>query len=179
MKKVTFVLLLIFICCYVSGQETRSKTQRFGEKLFTGGNLGLNFGTITYFEIAPILGYRFNEFFAVGIGGKYQFYKDSRPPVLKTDIYGGSVFARAYIIESVFIHAEYEAISLETDIWDPYNTFYHNNRFIIGSLLAGAGYRQAIGERAYTNIMLLYNFNETIFTPYSNPVLKFGLEIGL
>lgn len=180
MKKYFGVLLLILVFTSSYGQSSSNSKQRFGEKLFTGGNLGLNFGNITYLEIAPIAGYRFSDVFAAGVGGKYQFYKDNTiSPSIKTDIYGGSVFGRIYIISNLFLHAEYEVLSMETDIWDPYNTFYHGKRFLIGSALAGAGYRQAIGERAYTNIMVLYNFNETIFSPYTNPVLKFGLEIGL
>jgi hypothetical protein len=184
MKKFPIILVLLFVCSFSFGQTTNSNNninKSFNDKLFTGGNLSLSFGTITYIEFSPILGYRFNDHITAGIGGTYQYYRDRSyaSNILETHIYGGNLFGRVYFLQDFFIHAEYEVLSMETKFWDPYQSFYNGKRFLIGNALAGVGYRQALGAKVFTNIMLLYNFNETIFSPYSNPVIKVGIDIGL
>lgn len=182
MRKIASVLFLISVYLCSFGQDTSdNSTKAFNKSLFTGGNLSLNFGTITYIDISPILGYRFNDYITAGIGGTYQYYKDKTyyPLNYETHIYGGNLFGRIHFFQEFFIHAEYEVLSMETDFWDTYPYSYDSKRFLIGNALAGVGYQQALGEKVFSNIMLLYNFNETIYSPYSNPVLKIGIDIGL
>lgn len=182
MKFFLSTLILLFAYSITNGQDTNKNNDKvISRNFFTGGNLSLTFGNVTYVEVAPIFGYRFNNYLAAGIGGTYQYYRQKTFPhtIFETHIYGGNLFGRIYFFQDFFIQAEYEILSMETEFWDPYHTTYANERFLIGNALAGLGYRQALGEKVFSNIMLLYNFNETIFTPYSNPVIKVGIDINL
>jgi hypothetical protein len=162
---------------------------------FTGGSFGLQFGTITLIDVQPIFGYKFNKHLAAGIGGTYKHYRYKNYYYihgdyydLKSKIYGGSIFSRYYLssenvdfFNNLFIHAEYELVQFH------YKTYYIDNLDVksanktknIGSILAGLGYRQLIGRNAYMNIMVLWNLNETVYSPYSNPVIEAGFDIGL
>lgn len=162
---------------------------------FTGGSFGLQFGTITLIDVQPIFGYKFNEHLAAGIGGTYKHYRykdyyyiKGNYYDLKSKIYGGSIFSRYYIssenvefLNNLFIHAEYELVQFHYKAYyiDNYNVKSRNQTKHIVSILTGLGYRQLIGRNAYMNIMVLWNLNETVYSPYSNPVLKAGFDIGL
>ena len=151
-------------------------------RMFTGGNLGLQFGTYTVIDISPIVGYYFTDKFSAGVGVIYQYYafKDNAYPLnnFKTNIYGAKTFLRYHIIQSIFAHAEYEALNLETQFFDPYNMRHQTPRFFVHSILLGGGYRQAMGDFSALNLMLLYNINETIDSPYRNPIIRIGFDIG-
>lgn len=151
-------------------------------RLFTGGNLGLQFGNYTSIDVSPILGYKFTKRFAAGIGGVYQYYsyKDKNFPIynFRTDIFGGKVFSRFYLFDFLFAHAEYEFLNLETKYFDPNNMRHNGERFWVHGVLVGAGYAQQVGLNSAFNIMLLFNINETIDSPYSNPIIRMGFDIG-
>lgn len=188
----SFFKLLLFILSFI-GQNVYSQNDKTNKKdstksslysnVFTGGNFGIQFGTETSIEISPILGYRITKKITTGLGVSYRYYrfKDYNylpPQIFKTTIYGGSIFARYYILDNIFLHGEYEVLSLEKAFFDPGSLLHKNNRFLIGSLLGGGGYRQKIGVNSYINLIVLYNFNETFFSPYSNPVIKIGIDLG-
>jgi len=186
-KIITAVVFIIFLalCNNMSAQDKQAveNKNKFSDRLFTGGNLGLQFGTQTMIEISPIIGYKITDKISTGIGVTYRYYrvKDYNylpPQIYKTSIYGGSLFARYYIFENFFLHGEYEALNMETAVFNPNSLYHTGDRFWIGNLLGGGGYRQAIGGKSYLSIMILYNFNETPFSPYRNPIIKIGMDLG-
>ena len=84
------------------------------ERFYFGGNLGASFGTITFIDVSPMIGYRITPKFSVGVGATYQYWKDSRyTPDFKQSIYGGRLFSRYVIAEdflgagNLFAHTEY------------------------------------------------------------------------
>jgi hypothetical protein len=145
----------------------------FTDRLFTGGNLGFQFGTVTFAEISPLIGYRFTDKISAGVGVTYQYYhyKDTYYD-LETNVYGGRIFGRYLFTNYLFAHLEYEYLNLEA--FD-----FQRRRVDVGSLLAGGGYIQHIGPRSAIVAMILYNFTESAYTPYSNPIIRIGLNIGL
>ncbi|MBK6837470.1 MAG: hypothetical protein IPG90_03610 [Bacteroidetes bacterium] len=182
MKKINFslVLLCIFMNTLANAQESPPPTpmagppekSSFWSNVFTGGNLGLQFGSQTIVELAPILGYKFSDNFAAGVGIKYLYYKDNYYHY-STDIYGGSVFVRRMILENLFAHAEVEVLNMEVP------GLYKLVRRDVTSVFLGGGYRQMIGESSSINILLLYNVNESRYSPYRNPVVRIGFGIGI
>lgn len=145
----------------------------FRDKIFFGGNLGLQFGTVTFADVSPLVGYRFNDKISAGIGATYQYYhyKDKYYD-FETDVYGGRVFGRYNFTDYLFGHAEYEYLNLET--FD-----FKRRRVDVVSLMAGAGYIQRISDRAGIVAMVLYNFTESVYTPYQNPIFRVGFVVGL
>lgn len=147
------------------------------ERIFVGGSLGLQFGTITAISVSPIAGYWITNRLAAGIGGTYQYYNDrSFGQSFTTSVYGGGVFTRFLLIPEAFLHAEYEKTSLESYRFAPgsdQDRIWEDNYFL------GAGYRLRMGEKAFFNIMLLFNLNDDSRVYYQNPLLRFGVDIGL
>jgi hypothetical protein len=148
----------------------------FKNKLYTGGGFGLQIGDNTYIAVSPILGYNITQKLSVGVGGSYQ-YARFRQFDVSSSTFGGSVFTRYIIWRSIFAYVEYEQLNL--DYFELRNNSLYRKRVNIRSLFAGGGIRQMLGENAAVVLMILYNFNDTPYSPYTNPVFRFGFEIGL
>lgn len=185
-----FVFLLLIIYSTVNAQNDNSTNgSKFVHKLFTGGTVGLQFGNYTYINLAPIIGYRFNEYISCGLGPNYIYYRQKdyyTSTIYKANIYGGNFFTRIYFLKNVipsikdfYLHGEFEMLSLETDIFDPYQYYHTSDRYWVKSVYGGAGIRQYLSERAFMTITVLYNFNETMDNPFDPLVYRVGFEIGL
>jgi len=184
--KVSSIILLLFIsyCKGIYSQEfiqneistPNNKKHSFkADRLFFGGGLGLQFGSITVISIAPQVGYRFTDKFMAGFGVSYYYLSANQNQKFSTNIYGGSVFTSYAVLENLFVRAEYEVLNLESIYFNPY-IYPQQKRFNINSFLIGPGYRYAVGEHSYINFMILWNLNETIYSPYQNPIIRMNFE---
>lgn len=150
----------------------------FWDRVYTGGGIGLQFGSQTLINVSPILGYRLTDRFSMGVGITYMYYryKDQYPDYsYSSNTYGGSVFSRYLILENLFAHVEYELLRLE--VRD--NVSRLLGKKDITSVLVGGGYRQMLGDRSSINLMVLYNLNETAYSPYQNPVIRLSFGFGI
>ena len=151
------------------------QSPRFWDKVFFGGNLGLQFGTVTFIEVSPLMGYRITDKISAGFGITYQYYHyQDRTTDFQTNVYGGRVFGRYMFTDYLFGHVEYEFLNLEA-----FDFYPQRRRVDVESLLAGGGYMQRIGNNSAIVAMILYNFTESNYTPYQNPILRIGVNIGL
>jgi len=185
LKKVTCILLIVIVASFstVSSQETKRETPPLRERLFFGGSLGLQFGTITDIEISPIVGLWVLPRVAIAAGPNYRFYKSKLSNVW-TDIYGGRFYTELVVIQDInsiipvgihtgiFLHIEDELLSLQSSFWK--NPPYASNRFWVNTILAGAGISQQMGRRSALNIMVLWALNESLYSLYSNPEIRFS-----
>jgi len=190
MKRVKLILLFfIFITSFLASNDLNAQ-RSFGSRLFTGGNLGLQFGSINLVDVSPMIGYRLTEQIDIGISLTYKYYsyKDYfyyKPTNeyfdLTTNIFGGGVFGRYHITENIFAHAEVEYLDFSIDTYTNYNNGLIKGKRNIGitSLFVGGGYKQEIGDNSFFTLMILYNLNETTDSPYSNPIIRAGFGIGL
>ncbi len=144
-------------------------------RLFFGGNLGLQFGDYTIIDLSPLVGYRITDRFSSGVQINYNFIHISSLNI-STTIYGASVFSNYYIGKSFFIRGEYEWLSLESKYFSP-SIYQTSKRFSINNILVGGGIRQKLGERSYVNLMILWNLNESALSPYSNPIIRMSFEL--
>jgi hypothetical protein len=91
---------------------------------------------------------------------------------------------------NLFTHAEYEYLaylspyaqtSQKTNIVDPYGFYYVKGQETVefNSIFLGGGYRQPIGNKVSMDIMILFNINDTYNSPYSNPIFRIGVGVGL
>ncbi len=192
-KSLIVVLLTVLSGAFPANLANAQEEEPSGplDRIFFGGNFGLQIGTITNIDISPMTGYYITPRLAAGIGLRYQFYKDSRDypgyQPFKTNIYGGSVFSRYLLIRDlgelvglglnlgIMAHTEYEVLSLEKKYFEvPYS--YEEGRFEIHSVLVGGGLYQSIGRRSGLTMMVLWNLNQTASSPYSNPVIRIGFN---
>ena len=136
--------------------------------------MGAYFGSqLTIVELSPLVGYKLTDEFSAGFGITYMYMKDYFGP---SNIYGGRVFARYNLFENVFAYAEYEALDI------PFQPLYAVNkeyRKTIYSPMLGGGYSQSMGENAHFVIMGLWNLNQTVYSPYPNPILRMGFVLGI
>jgi hypothetical protein len=176
--RILLLIYLTFVSVYVAqaqafGPANNLEGAALKDRIFFGGNFGLQFGTQTVVDINPIVGYRINNRLSAGVGVKYLYYKyKDRYFSYETNIYGGSVFGRYAVTESLFAYSEYEMINLA--VFDPYE-----RRVDVGSMFVGGGYSQPIGGRSSLYLMLLYNLNESTYSPYQNPIIRMGIGIGI
>ncbi len=185
-KKACFRIFRIsaLIICLLGGSLFNGMAQRndippLGERLFYGGSLGLQLGSITDIQVSPVVGIWVLPRIAVALGPTYRFYKDY---YFRTNIYGGRAYTQLVVVQDIssmipigsrigiFLHAENELLSLESESWK--NPPYDSDRFYVNTLLAGAGISQPMGRRSSFNIMVLWALNDSQYDIYSNPEIR-------
>ena len=125
------------------------------QRIFVGGdfNFWLRQGS-TYVFASPIAGYDIvKEKFSVGLSTMYQFYAEKYLNQYFTfHSYGGGIFVRYRPFKPLLIQTEFD--------------LYNTNDFAGGTFervnvplfMLGAGYAQSLGEKAYLQYMLFYDF---------------------
>ena len=187
MKK---VILLFFAVCLLM-QVTHAQDNRYQtnpdatnaskekvplkDRLFFGGDLGLSFGTVTYVNLAPIVGYKFTQKFGAGIGPSYAYVKDSRQgAAYSASSYGGRIFAQYKVIEQAVAYTEYSVVN--ADAFDEFK--YQWVRVNIPSFLVGGGYIEPIGRSSSFMLMVLWDLEGSRFSYTQNPIIRGGFNIG-
>jgi len=169
----SFILFSQTLYAQIDGGNTR-KENDFKSRLFFGGGLGLQFGSITLIEISPLVGYKVTPKFSIGVSPTYKYYKyNAYYGNVETNVFGGSIFSRYSIFENVFAHVEYE--TLFYNIQEP---GYPTSRQQFNSFFVGGGYNQNIGGNSAMYILLLWNLNDTPDSPYVNPIIRVGFSVG-
>lgn len=161
------------------------------DRLYTGGSFGLQFGTFTNISLSPILGYMATEKFWFGGGLIYQYQSVRIFDIYGRPLgrssrqnYGAKIFAQQEVLnlEQSFLngrllaHGEYEILNLQ---YQETNSAGQVEKFrrVATTPLIGLGYRQSIGARATADLYVLYNLSNNPYSPYSNPVFRFGFNI--
>lgn len=157
---------------YVESQkksETQNTKKPFKDRLVFGGNLGGSFGTYSYFQINPMVGYKVTDWWVNGIGFNY-IYSGSRGYSQNT--YGPSVWSRAYIYKSIMLHSEFEYLTM--NFRNPYGEKFNGNAPV---WLAGGGYQNTAGGFRF-GILVLFDLIQNYNSPYANPIIRVGGMIG-
>ncbi|TNF44384.1 MAG: hypothetical protein EP311_01250, partial [Cytophagales bacterium] len=81
-----FIQLDAFAQREIYGDSTSLK-----DRMFFGGNLGLQFGTVTFIDISPLAGVMITPRLSAGAGITYQYYDDNRFQGANGSSYGGRV----------------------------------------------------------------------------------------
>lgn len=166
----TLILAVVPLQAQDSTRQENSPSRLPMDKIFFGGYFGLTFGTVTNIELSPQVGYHITPRFDAGLGISYRYYNDSRYK-FSTQMYGGNVFTRLFVFQNLFAYAEVEQINLEV-----LNLQYEYERKWVNSVFVGGGYQQKMGERFAVNLMILWNVNETRYSPYTNPIIRMGFN---
>lgn len=165
-------LIFLLLISSIAYSQTDEPVEKFKDKIFFGGGFGMNFGTINYVELSPLVGYKVTDRLSAGIGLTYKYISTRgyySQDDFKTTIYGGRLFGNYLVTENLFPQVEYEVLSLERRYFDFAGGYPNEGRFFFESFFVGAGYRYPIGQNSYMTIILLYNLNHTANSPYSQP----------
>ena len=132
--------------------DTESKPP-LKDRMYFGGNLGLQFGTVTLIDVSPLVGVMITPRFSSGVGDTFQYYDDSRFQGAEGTSYGGRLFSRFNVLPNVFLHGEYESIN-----WEAYDYNVEDFRRVwSNALFLGGGYFAPFGSRGGANFTFLYN----------------------
>ena len=165
-------------------QTAKEGTPPFKERLFFGGNFGLQFGTITDIQVSPEVGYWLLPRVAVAVGPTYRYYKDLD---VATALYGGKGYIQFVIIQDlnsfipmgvhtgIFLHTEDELLSLKSSFWK-FPLPYTSDRFYVNTVLVGGGISQQLGRRASLNFMVLWPLNDSGYSIYSKPEIRISFS---
>jgi hypothetical protein len=178
-KFISLILVLVASFTVLYAQVSKKDTPPLKDRLFYGGSVGLQLGTITDIQISPIIGLWVLPRLGVAAGPNFRFYKN---PFEKTTIYGGRSYLQFLFVQDLnsvvplgihigmFLHTEYEVLSLESSFWKlpP----YQSERFTTGTFLTGPGISQQIGRRSALNFMVLWALNDSGYGLYSNPEIR-------
>ena len=157
--------------------------------IYTNFGLGFNaFGGVTSFNIsaAPALGYRFTERFAAGPGISYAYQSFALDKTLgtfpngensvTTNSVGFKGFAQFIVYKQFFLHGEYEVTNAELIDERDFSTIKRT----ITTPLLGAGYRNEFSSNAAADIVVLYNFNDGVYSGfYGQPVIRFSFLFNI
>jgi hypothetical protein len=127
----------------------------FKDRVYYGGNLGLQLGTVTLIDLSPLAGVMLSPKFSTGLGATYQYYDDNRFQGAAGSSFGGRAFAR----------------------YNAYNYAQDNfQRTWTEAFFVGAGYFAPFGSRGGANFTFLYNLKHSNREAYySEPYL---LRVG-
>jgi len=184
LRILSFLVVMIGLGLSANSQNSNNpyKGLPFKERITIGGDLGLSFGNqLTYIRIAPVLGYIVSPKLTVGAGPSFQYWEDKRfIPALETTIYGGSTFGRFFVIEQLFLQAEFEVLNLEEINFSPGGDFSNRNRVTIPVFFVGGGFSQRTAGGSGFFVSLMYDIIGDLNSPYPNDlVLRVGGFIGL
>ena len=188
MKKAALLLLLIALTFSLVAQEEEANSRK--GKFFLIPEIWLSFGSSTYIDIAPMVGYHVLDRLALGLGPHY-IYQSNRASSgiaydYQTHSYGLKGFIRFSLITNaeewlpiklfseLFAHFEYEGLSLEKAYYVP--PFTEEGRYIYHGILLGGGLSQRVGIHNSVSFTVLWDINELTISPYTNPVFRVGFN---
>ena len=147
----------------------------FKERLYVGGNVGAWFGSSTYINISPVVGCKVTKELSFGVTGTYNYYSQTyQGQKFVSTIYGGGAFGRYLVFENFFLQIGAERLSVLD-----YTSPIPNSRTWVDNILVGGGYRQKFSNNGSFVAALFYNINQTPLSPYPNPIIQVGFNIGL
>jgi len=170
MKKLMISLLFSMLCFWAVAQDEREQSARqqeesFFDKVFLGGNFGLQFGNVTFIDDSPIVGYRITDRFSAGPGITYRYFK--LRGFEGTSTYGGSLFARHIIGAQFFAQAQYEQLNTIYPSLDTPNAL---ERGWVPGFFFCLGIFQPLGRRGAVTLAAMYNLAyDNIRSPYGSP----------
>lgn len=188
MKKAALLLLLITLTISLFAQEEEPPGRK--GRFFFIPEIWMSFGTRTYIDIAPMVGYYAFDRLALAIGPHYIFQTQNAnayyPTSYQTHSYGLKGFARFSLITNaeeflpinlfseLFVHAEYEGLSLEKAYYVP--PYTEEGRYIYNGFLVGGGLSQRVGMHNSVSFTILWDINQLTVSPYSNPIFRVGFN---
>lgn len=184
------VLALLSVAALSSAQDTTAYVQQeppvekkdgrpFKDRIWFGGGLGLNFGSVTAIQIEPLVGYKIDQKgkFSVGTGVTYWYFSDNRyVPRVEYNAYGYRLFTRYRVIPQAYLHTEFLHMNAQRYI----SVVEGVQRIWVPHLLVGGGYVQPIGEHSSFALQILW---EVLQDPHSvyygqGPIISGGVGFG-
>ncbi len=189
MHRLLLALMMVLCTGLVAAQDTdyvnppaRAKTNEnktsFADRLWFGGGIGLNFGTVTAIQVDPLVGVYLDQGrrLSTGVGLSYYYVKYNVPGYdIDYTGYGYRIFSRYNVITQAFLHAEFYHLNIER-----YNFQGELARTWVPHLLIGGGYREPIGGNSSLYFQILWEVMQNPNSVYrgQGPIITGGVGIG-
>jgi len=166
---------------YGQGSDSARKEERvkavpkWRNNLQWGGNFQAWIGNPTFILLSPTVGYRIKKDLSAGIGLIYNYTSyNTIYGKYSQSILGGHSYARHIIAQNYFVQLQYDKLR-QPDLlsYDP------SAKVWVDYVLAGGGFRHAIGSKAVFMTSILYNLTPHVLSIYpSRLIVQFGIVGG-
>ena len=184
MKKYLLIITLALCSLHIQAQREYDPQgeSKFFDRVYFGGNFGLQFGDFTVIDISPLAGYMITPRFSVGPGITYQYLKGEAIDLFTgrvfeydTNIFGYRFFARYNITQQFFAYTEYESLKLDF----PNERGTELVRDWVPGYFIGGGFFQPVGGRAGLGLTVLLNLlHDDRRSPYNSElILRAGITL--
>lgn len=158
--------------------KPQQKPIPFKDRLWFGGGVGLNFGSVTAIQIEPMAGVFLDRKrkLTTGLGLSYWYYQDNRyVPTLEQNAYGYRIFSRYKVIPQAYVHAEFLHMNVEG-----YSFLSGEERLWVPHLLLGGGYVQRLGGSGSIYLQVLWEVLQDPNSIYfgQGPIFSVGAGFG-
>jgi hypothetical protein len=177
------IMLLLSVFYGSSSQNVRQEAPPLRERIFFGGSFGMQFGTLTNIQVAPVIGLWVLPRLSIAGGPNFTYYKYYDD---ETTMYGGKFYTQFVLLQDlnnvipvglhmgIFLHLEDEILNLESAYWQ--TPPYSSERFTVNTLLIGGGLSQQLGRRSFMNIMVLWALQDSGYAIYDNPEIRISFN---
>lgn len=151
-----------------TSDQKSDSTLTFKERIYFGGNIGAQFGTVTFVDLSPMVGVKIHPIWSVGIQTTGQYLNNS---VLgyNTTILGITSFTRVKVYSELFLQGEYGVLNGNFSA-------YGDQRETIQTFLLGGGYSYGLGSKIKMYGTVLFDVLQDIKNPYTNPLIRIGFS---
>jgi len=181
---ITSLLILFSLSGYAQnkGSVPPKKKWSLKEKIYFGGYLGLQFGSYTSVDVSPLIGYRINPNFNVGVGVLYTYTSFNYGGVVGNHGYsswGGRLTANYTLFNLLTLGAEYQyrTVELLEGVDSEGNPIFNDKG--VSVLFLGGGIRQRIGKNSFMYFLVYYDVLQDVNSPYDSVVFRVGASVGL
>jgi len=186
---VCFVILLVFVPLSCDAQYWDTKKS---SRLFTGGSVGLLFGTVTNIEISPMVGVNVLPRLNTGVSFVYSYINDKRFNVNnETTIYGGRAFSEFVVLKdlekyipvklfkTIYVRTEYEILQLQAEYYNGLTNSEIEGNLWLESFHIGPGIGLPLGGNNTLKLAFLSSPFQQGFYPFNYPLIRFDISIYL
>jgi hypothetical protein len=157
-------------------QNSVDRPSQLTERVFFGGNVGFNFGSVTSVRFNPLVGYKLTRSLSMGLTGMYEY--NSYETYLGREHFnnfGGSLFSRFQVIPQAYAHAEFNYMSYQY-----INSRGVKNREGVPLVLIGGGFVTEIGPNIFSYAQILFDVLQDAKSPYDpwTPFYSVGFGVG-
>lgn len=192
MKRLFLLVLSMSVSILSWSQRPHGEFNRFVDRFYGGGTLGLNFGNrFTLIDIEPMGGFWIFPQWTLGATARYMFRRErfnleqgtSKP--ITHHIWGLSGFTQVLPIPDLYdafginirggpvLHCEYENLYISRKLVDLEAT---SGWQWVNICFVGVGWRQRLGDRLAVNVLVLWDVYRSSYSPYlDNPLIRFNI----
>jgi hypothetical protein len=172
------VAIALAISPVLLSQEVENEKPPLSQRLFFGGSFGLQLGTVTNIQIAPVGGVWLLPRLNIAAGPSFQYYHYDN---FSTAIYGGRTYSQFMFLQDLnnviplgvhlgfYLQGEYEGLSLERSVFVSDTA---TGRVYQGTWLGGIGISEPVGPRSAIDVEFMWTLSGDKYQVHESPEFR-------